>query len=97
MAKLTREDILKLAQLARLELSDEEVEEYSRELTAILDYVEQLSAVDVEGLEPTRQVSGLVNVTRADEIKDYGYDTADLLAIVPEVKDGQIKVKRILG
>lgn len=97
MAKLTREDILKLAQLARLDLSDAEVEEYSRELTAILDYVEQLSAVDVEGLEPTHQVSGLTNVVRDDEPKDYGYTPEDLLAIVPETKDHQIKVKRMLG
>ncbi len=96
MAKLTREDILKLAQLARLDLSDDEVKEYSTELTAILDYVEQLSSVDVAGLEPTHQVSGLTNVTREDEVKDYGYTPADLLKGVPEVKDDQIKVKRVL-
>jgi len=97
MAKLTREDILKLAQLARLELSDDEVAEYSRELTAILDYVEQLSAVDVAGLEPTHQVSGLVNVAREDEVRDYGYTPDDLLKGVPAVKDKQIKVKRIMA
>lgn len=97
MAKLTREDILKLAQLARLDLSDAEVKEYSTELTAILDYVEQLSSVDVEGLEPTHQVTGLTNVTREDEVKDYGYTPADLLKGVPEVKDSQIKVKRVMG
>ena len=96
MAKLTREDILKLAQLARLDLTDQEVAEYSQELTAILDYVEQLAAVDVTGLEPTHQVSGLVNVSREDEPKDYGYTPADLLKGVPHVKDQQIKVKRIL-
>ena len=72
MAKLTREDVLKLARLARLDLSDEEVEEYQRELSAILQYVEQLSEVDVDGLKPTNQVTGLINVMRPDEIVDYG-------------------------
>lgn len=96
MAKLTRDDVLKLAQLARLHLTDEEVEEYRAELSEILQYVEQLSAVDVEGLEPTNQVSGLTNVTREDEVLDYGYNPADLLESVPETQDNQIKTKRIL-
>ena len=97
MSKLTRDDVLKLAQLARLELTDEEVEQYSTELTEILDYVEQLSAVDVDGLKPTNQVTGLTNVTRDDEVKDYGYKVADLLKNVPEAKDNQIKAKRMVG
>lgn len=97
MAKLTREDVLKLARLARLDLSEEEVEEFKGELSAILQYVEQLQNVDVDGLEPTNQVTGLTNVTRPDEIKDYGYQTDDLLKNVPNIKDHQIKVKRMLG
>ena len=97
MAKLTRADILKLAQLARLDVTDEEVEEYSRELSKILDYVEQLGSVDVKGLKPTNQVTGLTNVTREDEVKDYGYAAADLLKNVPHIKDNQIKVKRMIG
>jgi aspartyl-tRNA(Asn)/glutamyl-tRNA(Gln) amidotransferase subunit C len=68
MSKLTRDDVLKLAQLARLDLTDDEVEEYSTELTEILQYVEQLSAVDVKGLDPTNQVTGLTNVTRGNSI-----------------------------
>lgn len=97
MSKLTREDVLKLARLARLELSDEEVEQYRSELSEILQYVEQLQSADVEGLKPTNQVTGLTNVTRADKTKDYGYKPADLLKNVPAVKDGQIKVKRTLA
>ncbi|HMH31287.1 MAG TPA: Asp-tRNA(Asn)/Glu-tRNA(Gln) amidotransferase subunit GatC [Methylomirabilota bacterium] len=97
MAKLSREDVLKLAQLARLDLSDAEVKEYSQELSEILQYVEQLGEVDVSGLKPTNQVTGLENVTREDEIKDYGYKTEDLLKNLPATKDGQIKVKRMLG
>lgn len=97
MAKLTRDDVLKLAQLARLDLTDEEIKEFTAELTAILQYVEQLSAADVEGLEPTNQVSGLTNVSRDDEIRDYGYQPKDLLKNVPAVQDDQLKVKRMVG
>lgn len=96
MAKLTREDVLKLAQLARLDLTEDEIKEYAAELSAILQYVEQLQKVDVKGLEPTNQVTGLTNVMRPDEVKDYGYAPDDLLKNVPAVKDKQIKVKRML-
>lgn len=97
MAKLSREDVLKLARLARLELSEDEIETYRHELSDILQYVEQLQGVDVEGLKPTNQVTGLTNVTRPDEVKDYGYQTDDLIKQVPRVKDHQIQVKRVLG
>ena len=97
MAKLTRDDVLKLARLARISLTEDEVEEYAEELSAILGYVEQLSSVDVSGLAPTNQVTGLTNVTREDEVKDYGYTPADLLKIVPNVQADQIKVKRMIG
>jgi len=97
MAKLTKEDVLKLAQLARINLSDDEVNEYSEELSAILQYVEQLSSVDVTGLKPTNQVTGLTNVMRDDEVKSYGYEPQELLKNVPQAQDGQLKVKRMIG
>lgn len=97
MAKLSREDILKLAQLARISLTNQEVETYADELSAILQYVEQLSTVDVSGLEPTNQVTGLTNVMRADEVIDYGYKPEKLLENVPAVEKNQLKVKRMIG
>lgn len=97
MAKLSREDVLKLARLARLELTDDEITEFSEELSTILDYVEQLQKVDVAGLKPTNQVTGLTNVWRDDEVKDYGYEPAELLKNVPAVQDNQLKVKRMIG
>lgn len=86
-----------LAQLARISLSDDEVTEFSEELSAILQYVEQLSGVDVKDLKPTNQVTGLTNVMREDTVKDYGYSPADLLKNVPQTQDSQIKVKRMIG
>jgi aspartyl-tRNA(Asn)/glutamyl-tRNA(Gln) amidotransferase subunit C len=97
MAKLTREDVLKLARLARIDLSEEEISEFEGEFNEILQYIEQLQAVDVSGLEPTSQVTGLTNVTRKDEVRDYGYKTADLLKNVPKVYNDQIQVKRMIG
>ena len=97
MADLSRDDVLKLAALARLDLTDGEVDEFSHELTEILHYVEQLQSVNVEGLSPTNQVTGLVNVMRHDEINDYGYKPQDLLRNVPAAEAGQIKVKRMIG
>jgi aspartyl-tRNA(Asn)/glutamyl-tRNA(Gln) amidotransferase subunit C len=96
MSKLSRDDVLKLARLSRLRLSDEEVERFAAELSAILDYVQMLDKVDTSGLEPTYQVTGLQNVTRADEVKDYGYKAEELLKNAPAVLDGQFKVKRVL-
>jgi aspartyl-tRNA(Asn)/glutamyl-tRNA(Gln) amidotransferase subunit C len=97
MAELSREDVLKLAQLARLSLTDDEVEEFRGELSAILAYVQQLQGVDVSGLKPTTQVSGLTNVMREDILLDYGIDREDLLRNVPHIEDEMIKVKRMVG
>jgi aspartyl-tRNA(Asn)/glutamyl-tRNA(Gln) amidotransferase subunit C len=97
MAQLTRDDVLKLARLARLDLTDAEIEEFSKELTTILQYVEQLKNVDVEGLQPTSQVTGLKNVVRDDTVQDYGVSPEDLLKNVPHTQDGLIKVKRMLA
>lgn len=97
MADLSREDVLKLARLARLTLTDEEVERYSKELTEILHYVEMLQNTDVTGLQPTTQVTGLTNVMREDEVIDYGTTPDDLLRGVPNKQDRLIKVKRMIG
>jgi aspartyl-tRNA(Asn)/glutamyl-tRNA(Gln) amidotransferase subunit C len=97
MAKLSREDVLKLAELARISLSDDEVDSFTIELSTILSYVEQLSSIDVSGLEPTNQVTGLVNVMRKDEVIDYGYTPDDLLKIVPKVEKNMLKVKRMIS
>ena len=97
MADLTRDDVLKLAQLARLQLTDQEVQEFSGELTAILHYVEQLQNVDVSGLKPTNQVNGLINVMREDTEVDYGYAPHELLNNVPKTQDNQIRSQRMVG
>jgi aspartyl-tRNA(Asn)/glutamyl-tRNA(Gln) amidotransferase subunit C len=96
MAKLTRDDILKLASLSRLQITDDEVARFSDEISTILQYVEQLQTVDLTGLEPTSQVTGLVNVERSDEVKNYGVTSTELLKNAPATENGHIKVKRML-
>jgi aspartyl-tRNA(Asn)/glutamyl-tRNA(Gln) amidotransferase subunit C len=96
MAKLSRDDVLKLARLSRLHLTDEEIAQFTDEISAILGYVEQLQKVDLKGVEPTYQVTGLKNVMRPDEIKDYGVSPEELLKNAPATEKGHIKVKRML-
>src|SRR5882672_2437475 len=96
MAELTTQEVLKLARLARLKLSKEEIEQFRKEISEILAYVEQLDKVNTDKLEPTYQVTGLTNVTREDVVKDYGTTQKDLLKNVPELEGDYIKVKRVL-
>lgn len=96
MTKLSREDVLNLALLAKLELSEEEIQKYQTELSEILGYVEKLSEADVTGLEPTTQVTGLTNVMRSDNDKNYGADQQALLKNVPQRQGNNIKVRRVL-
>lgn len=65
--KLTKDQVKHVAQLANLPLSDEEEEKYSEQLSAILEYVDQLNQVDTKDVEPTFNVSGNSNVFREDE------------------------------
>ena len=96
MSKLSDDDVKNLAKLSRLALSDEEIEKFKTEITQILGYVEQLQSIDTEGVEPTSQVSGLTDVTRPDEVREYGPGQTELLKNLPAQKDGYIKVKKIL-
>jgi aspartyl-tRNA(Asn)/glutamyl-tRNA(Gln) amidotransferase subunit C len=97
MADLTRDDVLKLARLARLDITEEEAETYRTEMTNILQYIEQLQGADVTGLQPTSQVTGLTNVMRDDTVQDYGATADELLRLAPAKQDRQIKVKRMIG
>lgn len=96
MSKLSREDILKLARLSRLQLTDDEITQFGDEIGALLEYVTMLHDADVEGIEPTYQVTGLKDVMRPDEIVNYGPSNEDLLKNAPATEDGHFKVKRMV-
>lgn len=96
MSELTREQILKLAKLSRLSLTEDEISKYQKELGDILDYVKRLESVDVSGLKPTYQVTGLSNVTREDIVVEAQADPTILLKNTPKSQNGYIKVGRMI-
>lgn len=96
MAQISRDDVLSLARLSRLSLSDDEIDKFATHISAILNYVEQLKNVNVDSLEPSYQVTGLSNIMREDEQYDYGIELSALLQNTPEIIEQHVKVKRML-
>ena len=96
MTDITRDDVHRLAQLSSLQLDTAEVDALRVDLQNILGYIEQLSELDTEGVEPTYQVTDLVNVWRDDVVDDYGVDREALLALAPAAEQQQIKVPKVL-
>lgn len=95
--KLSKNQIQHIANLARLELTDEELEKYGGQLSDVLSYVDQLSEVDTAGVLPTAQVTGLENVLRADEIEEWNEQEREAaLSQAPEREERFVKVKRVL-
>ena len=88
-------DIQSVARLARLELSADEEQQYGRELGSVLDFVEALKRVDVEGVEPTAHTADLTNVFRADEPRP-GLGAAAALANAPRAANGLFLVPKVI-
>jgi aspartyl-tRNA(Asn)/glutamyl-tRNA(Gln) amidotransferase subunit C len=95
MSKISKEEVLKVAELARLELSEAEVEKFQKELSAILGYVDVLNKVDVSDVLATAQVTGLLNVYAEDK-KNTSFSRDELLKNAPDSRDGYYKVKPVL-
>ncbi len=94
---LSKDEIQHIAKLARLELTDAELEKYGGQLSAVLNYIDQLKEVDVKGVEPTAQVTGLENVLREDVARDWDEkEIEEALADAPEREERFIKVKRVI-
>ena len=93
---ISTQDVQYIAGLAKIAVSDEEAAKLQVELAAILNYVQQLDALDTSGVEPTYQVTGLTNVSRPDELIDYGVSQSVLLQNAPRTQDNQIKVPKVL-
>jgi aspartyl-tRNA(Asn)/glutamyl-tRNA(Gln) amidotransferase subunit C len=96
MNSISRRDVQKLAVLSALTLSEDEMVTMQTDLTQILSYVEQLQAVDTDGVEPTYQVHSLETVTRPDEVIDYGISQKELLKNAPKQDAGSVVVPRVL-
>ena len=92
--KLSKQEVLKIASLARLQLDEQEIEKYQKNLSAILDYVEQLQAVKTDGIEPTSQVTCLTNVKRTDKINN-DYTQKQMLESAIDEEEKHLKVKNV--
>ncbi len=92
---LNRKDVEGIAHLARLSLTEAELERFGAQLEAILGYVESLNKLPLEGVEPTTHVSPATDRTRPDQPAP-GLAQADVAAIAPEFKAGSVRVPRIL-
>ncbi len=96
MTNISIDDVQHLAQLSSLQLDATEAEALRIDLENILGYIEQLSELDTEGVEPTYQVTDLQNVWRDDVVDDYGVGREELLLLAPESEKNQIKVPKVL-
>jgi len=95
MSTFTREDVIRVADLARLELSGEEAERMSVELGHILDHVEALQALDTEGIVPTAHAIPLATPLRAD-VPEPGVDPDRVLANAPRREGDAFAVPKVL-
>ena len=95
-ARLTRSDVEHVAKLARLSLSEAEIDELTPQLAVILEHAAQVAALDTTDVPPTAHPLPLVNVLRPDVVR-AGVDRDEVLANAPHAEDGRFVVPRILG
>jgi aspartyl-tRNA(Asn)/glutamyl-tRNA(Gln) amidotransferase subunit C len=88
---IDREQVLHVARLARLKLEDEELERMSKELSGILEHVERIQELDLEGVEPTSHVVELENVLRPDEPRP-SWERERVLEPAPDPAHGAFRV-----
>lgn len=94
--RITRADVVHVARLARLDLSDAEIELFTAQLGTILEHVARVEALDTTGVAPTAHPIPLTNVLRADEPRP-GLPRDEVLAMAPAAEDDRFRVPRILG
>ena len=93
---ISGEEVRKIAQLARIEVSEDQIKKYQTELSAILDFVGTLSSVDTAEVSQIRQITGLESVFRKDENRGQIYQGQTLVEQAPEHKEGYIVVPEVL-
>jgi aspartyl-tRNA(Asn)/glutamyl-tRNA(Gln) amidotransferase subunit C len=94
--RITTADVEHVARLARLALSDDELQTFTGQLAAVLDHAADIDAVDTTGVAPTAHPLPLRNVLR-DDVVVPGLDREEVLAAAPSVEDHRFRVPRILG
>lgn len=95
MMKITREQVEHVAMLARLELTETEIAEYTQQLDSILAYAEILERLDTSAIEPTAHVMEITNVMREDIVQP-SMSQEEVLKNAPDAEDGFFKVPKIV-
>ena len=93
---ITKEEILHLAELSNISLSEDQIPGLIKDLGNIKQYISQLDELDTEGVEPTYQCFDMQNVWRDDEITEFEADREALLDLTKEEAEHQIKVPKVL-
>ena len=96
MALISREDVAHVARLARLNVTEEELDRFAEQLGAVLEHAADLAALDTAGVPPTAHPYPLANVLR-DDVVAPSLDRDEVLAMAPAAEDGRFRVPRILG
>ena len=92
---ISRDDVVHVARLVRLALSDEEISTLQEQLGRILEHAERVTSLDTEGVPPTSHAIPISNVTRPDEVAP-GLEQDEALANAPEAESGHFRVPRII-
>jgi aspartyl-tRNA(Asn)/glutamyl-tRNA(Gln) amidotransferase subunit C len=93
---LSKEEVQKIASLARIEITDQEAEKYAKELSDVLGFVEKLNEVNTDGIEPIAHITGAKNMTREDKVAECSDETKEnIIKNFPEKKDRFDKVKAV--
>jgi aspartyl-tRNA(Asn)/glutamyl-tRNA(Gln) amidotransferase subunit C len=93
--KITEKDVKHIASLARIKLSSKELKKFQKQFESIIGYFDKLNEVDTKGIEPTSQVTGLVNRLREDETRDF-LTQEHALQNAPKKEKGYFKTKAAL-
>jgi aspartyl-tRNA(Asn)/glutamyl-tRNA(Gln) amidotransferase subunit C len=94
--RISRDDVAYVAGLARLELTEDELELFTGQLAAVLDHAADVEALDTDGVVPTAHPLPLANVLR-DDVVWAGLDRDEVLAAAPAVEDHRFRVPPVLG
>ncbi|MCA0173685.1 Asp-tRNA(Asn)/Glu-tRNA(Gln) amidotransferase subunit GatC [Bacillus sp. RAR_GA_16] len=94
MSRITKEEVKHVANLARLEMDEAEVEKFTTQLDDIISMAEQLNELDTENVEPTTHVLDLKNVLREDKVQPW-LSREEALKNAPDQENGQVKVPSI--
>ena len=94
--KITKDEVLYVADLARLNLDEAAIEKFAGQIGEILEYVDKLKEVDTRGVKPTSHAISLVNAFRPDEPKAH-LDREKALANAPQQEDGNFIVPKVVG